>query len=151
LTWSKEPTDWAIYLCGVGFIVLWVLLAEALVIFLPERIYLMHLRDAEARPAPLEAEPGKVIIKMTEQEAAEMQEALAQYARLREGHMRGGETNKRRTRQDTKRLEAASIWKSAPPKSSDSAGQARACLIYPARRGYPCCARAGNAPMVNRR
>jgi hypothetical protein len=91
----------------VGFIIFWVLLGESLVIFLPERIYAMHLRDAEARPKPMEAEPGKVIIKMTEQEAAEMQEALAQYARLREGHMRGGETNKRRTRQDTKRLEAA--------------------------------------------
>lgn len=63
--------------------------------------------ERKRQAAPDEAEPGKVIIKMTEQEAAEMQEALAQYARLREGHMRGGETNKRRTRQDTKRLEAA--------------------------------------------
>jgi hypothetical protein len=44
-TWSKEPDDWAIYLCGVGFIIFWVLLAESLVIFLPERIYLMHLAD----------------------------------------------------------------------------------------------------------
>ena len=106
LTWSKEPTDWAIYLCGVGFIVLWVLLAEALVIFLPERIYLMHLRDAETRPRDVQPEEGKVIIKMSEQEAAEMQDALAHYAKLREGHLKGGETNKRRTRQDTKRIEA---------------------------------------------
>jgi hypothetical protein len=36
-TWSKEPTDWAIYLCAVGFIIFWVLLGESLVIFLPER------------------------------------------------------------------------------------------------------------------
>lgn len=49
-TFSKEPADWAIYLCGVGFIVGWVLLAESLVIFLPERIYLMHLRDADRAP-----------------------------------------------------------------------------------------------------
>lgn len=106
LTWSKEPTDWAIYLCAVGFIIFWVLLGESLVIFLPERIYAMHLKDAEARPTPLEAELGKVIIKMTEQEAAEMQEALQHYAKLREGHLKSGETNKRKSRQDTKRLEA---------------------------------------------
>jgi hypothetical protein len=105
-TWSKEPTDWAIYLCGVGFIIFWVLLGESLVIFLPERIYAMHLRDAEARPKPMEADPGKVIIKMTEQEAAEMQDALAHYAKLREGHLKSGETNKRKSRQDTKRIEA---------------------------------------------
>jgi hypothetical protein len=105
-TWSKEPTDWAIYLCAVGFIIFWVLLGESLVIFLPERIYAMHLKDAEARPRDVQPEEGKVIIKMTEQEAAEMQEALQHYAKLREGHLKGGETNKRRTRQDTKRLEA---------------------------------------------
>jgi hypothetical protein len=105
-TWSKEPTDWAIYLCAVGFIIFWVLLGESLVIFLPERIYAMHLKDAEARPRDVQPEEGKVIIKMTEQEAAEMQEALQHYAKLREGHLKGGETNTRRTRQDTKRLEA---------------------------------------------
>ena len=106
LTWSKEPTDWAIYLCAVGFIIFWVLLGESLVIFLPERIYAMHLKDAEARPKPMEAEPGKVIIKMTEQEAAEMQEALAAYGKRREGDIKGGETRQRKNRQDTKRLEA---------------------------------------------
>jgi len=106
LTWSKEPTDWAIYLCAVGFIIFWVLLGESLVIFLPERIYAMHLKDAEARPRDIQAEAGEVIIKMTEQEAAEMQEALQHYAKLREGHLKSGETNKRRTRQDTKRIEA---------------------------------------------
>jgi hypothetical protein len=47
-TWSKEPDDWAIYLCGVGFIIFWVLLAESLVVFLPERIYLMHLADMQS-------------------------------------------------------------------------------------------------------
>lgn len=46
-TWTKEPTDWAIYLSAVGFIIFWVLLAESLVIFLPERIYEMHMHDAE--------------------------------------------------------------------------------------------------------
>jgi len=106
LTWSKEPTDWAIYLCAVGFIIFWVLLGESLVIFLPERIYAMHLKDADTRPRDVQPEEGKVIIKMTEKEAAEMQEALAHYAKLREGHIKGGETNKRKSRQDTKRLEA---------------------------------------------
>jgi len=46
-TWDKEPTDWAIYICAIVFIVFWVLLAESLVIFLPERIYIMHMYDAE--------------------------------------------------------------------------------------------------------
>lgn len=46
-TWTKEPTDWAIYLCAITFIIFWVLLAEALVIFLPERLYTMHLADRE--------------------------------------------------------------------------------------------------------
>jgi hypothetical protein len=105
-TWSKEPTDWAIYLCAVGFIIFWVLLGESLVIFLPERIYSMHLKDAEARPKPVEAGEGEVIIKMTEQEAQEMQDALRHYAKLREGHVRGGETKSRKSRQDTKRIEA---------------------------------------------
>ena len=46
-TWNKVPSDWAIYICAIVFIVFWVLLAESLVIFLPERIYLMHMHDAE--------------------------------------------------------------------------------------------------------
>lgn len=45
-TWSKAPSEWAIYLSAVGFIVFWVLIAEALVIFLPPAIYQMHLADA---------------------------------------------------------------------------------------------------------
>jgi hypothetical protein len=105
-TWSKEPTDWAIYLCAVGFIIFWVLLGESLVIFLPERIYSMHLKDAEARPKAVEAGEGEVLIKMTEQEAQEMQDALRHYAQLREGHKKGGETKSRKSRQDTKRIEA---------------------------------------------
>jgi hypothetical protein len=105
-TWSKEPTDWAIYLCAVGFIIFWVLLGESLVIFLPERIYSMHLKDAEAKPKAVGAKDGEVIIKMTEQEAQEMQDALRHYAKLREGHVRGGETKSRKSRQDTKRIEA---------------------------------------------
>ena len=105
-TWDREPTDWAIYLCAVGFIIFWVLLGESLVIFLPERIYSMHLKDAESRPKEMQPEDGKVIIKMTEQEAAEMQEALQHYAKLREGHVKGGETKQRKNRQDAKRIEA---------------------------------------------
>ncbi len=44
-TW--EPTNNQIYIAAIVFIIFWVLLAESLVIFLPERIYSMHLRDAE--------------------------------------------------------------------------------------------------------
>ena len=46
-SWSREPSDWSIYLNAIAFVVFWVLLAESLVIFLPERIYVMHLNDAE--------------------------------------------------------------------------------------------------------
>ncbi|MEM8615439.1 MAG: hypothetical protein AAGF20_00740 [Pseudomonadota bacterium] len=46
-TMSREPSDWAIYLCGVFFIVFWVAIAESLVIFVPPAIYRMHLHDAD--------------------------------------------------------------------------------------------------------
>ncbi len=106
-TWEREPTDWAIYLCAVGFIIFWVLLGESLVIFLPERIYSMHLKDAESKPKDVVPEDGKVIIKMTEQEAAEMQAALEAYGRRREGDKKGADTRQRKNRQDAKRLEAS--------------------------------------------
>ena len=54
LTW--EPLDQEIYLAAVGFVFFWVLLAESLVIFLPERIYIMHMRDADKANAQAEAE-----------------------------------------------------------------------------------------------
>ena len=44
-TW--EPSDKRIYIAAIIFVIFWVLLAESLVIFLPERIYVMHLHDAE--------------------------------------------------------------------------------------------------------
>ena len=56
LTWEKEPDDWSIYLSAIGFVVFWVLLGESLVIFLPERIYVMHLNDAEIARAAKDAE-----------------------------------------------------------------------------------------------
>ena len=43
-TW--EPSDKQIYVAAIMFVIFWVLLAESLVIFLPERIYVMHLNDA---------------------------------------------------------------------------------------------------------
>jgi len=54
LTW--EPIDQQVYLAAVGFVFFWVLLAESLVIFLPERIYIMHMRDADKANAQAEAE-----------------------------------------------------------------------------------------------
>lgn len=57
-SWSKEPNDWTIYLCAIGFVVFWVLLGESLVICIPERIYLMHLRDAELSKATEAARKG---------------------------------------------------------------------------------------------
>jgi hypothetical protein len=100
-----------------GFIIFWVLLGESLVIFLPERIYAMHLRDAEARPKPMEADPGKVIIKMTEQEAAEMQDALAHYAKLREGHLKAVRPISARAGRTQSGSKLTNTWKSAPLRS----------------------------------
>ena len=61
VTFDKEPSDWAIYLCGVFFIVFWVFVAESLVIFVPPAVYKMHLADADAAPDkdPVRVEAGK--------------------------------------------------------------------------------------------
>ena len=45
VTWN--PTDRQTYLAAVAFVFFWVLLAESLVIFLPERLYVLHLTDAD--------------------------------------------------------------------------------------------------------
>jgi len=58
-TWSKDPGDWAIYLCAIGFIIFWVLLGESIVIFLPERIYVMHLHDREEQIDAKRSEAAK--------------------------------------------------------------------------------------------
>ena len=57
-SWSREPTDWAIYLNAIAFVIFWVLLAESLVIFLPERIYVMHMSDAEQAKASARTKKG---------------------------------------------------------------------------------------------
>ena len=60
-TLDKEPSDWAIYLCGVGFIIFWVFVAESLVIFVPPAVYQMHLHDADNadKKDPKRVEAGK--------------------------------------------------------------------------------------------
>lgn len=55
-TW--DPVDNEIYVAAIVFIIFWVLLAESLVIFLPERIYVMHLHDAERARVSSRAEKG---------------------------------------------------------------------------------------------
>lgn len=96
-TWSKEPSDWAIYLCGVGFIVLWVLLAEALVIFLPERIYLMHLKDAD-RPHEVrysdDIPDGMTRWEGTSEEWDEIEAALAVHRNIKTGAKKGARTKR---------------------------------------------------------
>jgi hypothetical protein len=106
-TWSKEPTDWAIYLCGVGFIIGWVLLAESLVIFLPERIYLMHLKDAEGRDVvhlgPSHDVPaGHVRVEVPEDEWQAMQEAMRIHGNIKTGAKKGA-----KTRRQGNKIEAA--------------------------------------------
>jgi hypothetical protein len=97
ITWSKEPSDWAIYLCGVGFIVAWVLLAESLVIFLPERIYLMHLRDAD-RPHEVrysdDIPDGMTRWEGTAEEWDEIEAALAVHRNIKTGAKKGARTKR---------------------------------------------------------
>lgn len=96
-TWSKAPSDWAIYLCGVGFIVLWVLLAEALVIFLPERIYLMHLKDAD-RPHEVrysdDIPDGMTRWEGTAEEWDEIEAALRVHRNVKQGAKKGARTKR---------------------------------------------------------
>ena len=99
-TWSKEPTDWAIYLCGVGFIIAWVLLAEALVIFLPERIYLMHLKDAEGREVidlgtSADVPDGHIRVEIPQDEWDAMQEAMRVHGNIKQGAKKGATTRRR--------------------------------------------------------
>jgi hypothetical protein len=48
-TWSKEPSDWAIYIAGVVFIAFWVWAGDMLSIGLPPTLYKLHLRDAQRK------------------------------------------------------------------------------------------------------
>lgn len=52
-TWSEKPTDGAIYLCGVIFLMFWILLGDAICIFLPPALYALHLKDAKQRHVKL--------------------------------------------------------------------------------------------------
>ena len=70
-SWSREPTDWAIYLNAIAFVIFWVLLAESLVIFLPERIYLMHMHDAEYARRSAASKKGWEDKKAAEEEERE--------------------------------------------------------------------------------
>lgn len=60
VTWSQNPSDWAIYLCGVGFLMCWILLGDSIVILVPPALYKMHLRDAQRKKyAEMGAKGGK--------------------------------------------------------------------------------------------
>lgn len=111
-TWNfdpaKQPPDGYKYVSGAIFFTALFGFGEIALMFVLTGAFaaLKVVSERKRQAAPAEAEPGKVIIKMTEQEAAEMQEALQHYAKLREGHVKGGETKQRKNRQDAKRIEA---------------------------------------------
>jgi hypothetical protein len=46
-TWSQTPSDWAIYICAVLFIIFWVLVGDSIAIILPDALYAIHLKDAK--------------------------------------------------------------------------------------------------------
>ena len=107
-TWNPavKPSDTLQFVSGFVFLAAFFGFCENLMMACFTIGYAMQIVVSKKRQMPVEAKEGEVIIKMTEQEAAEMQEALQHYAKLREGHLKSGETNKRKSRQDTKRLEA---------------------------------------------
>lgn len=97
VTWSKEPTDWAIYLCAIGFVIFWVLLGESLVIFLPERIYTMHLHDAQHRPSESYSEDvpdGSIRVEMPVEEWDEYQRAKEVHDNIKSGARKGARTRR---------------------------------------------------------
>jgi hypothetical protein len=61
VTW--DPTDRQIYLAAVAFVFFWVLLAESLVVFLPERLYVLHMTDADQIGSQKEAEQAEEFAK----------------------------------------------------------------------------------------
>jgi hypothetical protein len=81
----------------VGFIVAWVLLAESLVIFLPERIYLMHLRDAD-RPHEVryseDIPDGMTRWEGTAEEWDEIEAALKAHRNIKAGAKKGARTKR---------------------------------------------------------
>ena len=48
ITWNPAPTDWAIYVVAVIFIIFWVVVGDAIAILLPPALYRLHLQDAKA-------------------------------------------------------------------------------------------------------
>lgn len=48
-SWSETPTDGQIFLAGVIFLMCWILLGDAICIFLPPALYALHLKDAKPR------------------------------------------------------------------------------------------------------
>ena len=61
VTWN--PTDRQTYLAAVAFVFFWVLLAESLVVFLPERLYVLHMTDADQIGSQKEAEQAEEFAK----------------------------------------------------------------------------------------
>ena len=106
-TW--EPSDKRIYISAIIFIIFWVLLAESLVIFLPERIYVMHLHDAAAAAPKEKSEP----------------------------HVRAAETRKRRARQSRKIEEQAQGYLPAFKKALRYAEKTRWPVAGIAENAFP--------------
>jgi hypothetical protein len=66
-TWTQTPTDWAIYICAVLFIIFWVLVGDAIAIALPDALYRLHLADAKAPKVKLDADTFKSLREQAEE------------------------------------------------------------------------------------
>ena len=55
-TWNPNPDDWAIYVAGVLFLMFWILLGDAICIFVPPALYKLHLKDAKPKDVRVSAD-----------------------------------------------------------------------------------------------
>ena len=53
---TEKPTDGQIFFAGVVFLMCWILLGDAICIFLPPALYALHLKDAKPRKVSLSPE-----------------------------------------------------------------------------------------------
>ncbi len=85
VTQTKNPTDWAIYLCAVAFIVFWVLNAEGIVIFVPKELMKMHMQDSIAAAKDAERQARSDSAKSGWETRKEAEEAEREQLKIDDG------------------------------------------------------------------
>lgn len=91
-TWNPEPTDWAIYVCAVLFIIFWVLVGDSIAITLPDALYAIHLADAKNKP-PKDVRVDPDVFKDLQAQSDELKKRKAN---LSDGAARAQTTKKKK-------------------------------------------------------